>query len=148
MAYSYISYFSRSFLSFMLFFLCVTACISFAGSFSDLRYSFLNRHCSSSKRNVCVIHISFRRWSEIKALKPLACRKYLNAMSALTNPYYMKYVLVFACMNLGLIWFTAEATSLTFTYTPYVFETFLQVVEILTSLIHDIKVFSSPWKIK
>ena len=58
----------------------------------------------------------------------------------------MKYVLVFACMNLRLIWFTAEATSLT--YTPYVFETFLQVVEILTSLIHDIKVFSSPWKIK
>ena len=29
--------------------------------------------------------------------------------------------------------FTAEATSLKFTYIPYVFETFLQVVEIITT---------------
>ena len=45
----------------------------------------------------------------------------------------MKDVLVFACMNIGTIWFTAEATSLKFTYTPYVFETFLQVVGMITS---------------
>ena len=47
---------SRSFLSFKFSLLCVMACIYCAGSISDLRYSFFNRHCSSTKRNVCVIH--------------------------------------------------------------------------------------------
>ena len=40
--------------------------------------------------------------------------------------------------------FPAEATSLKFTYIQYGFETFLQVVEIITSKAHDIKVLSIP----
>ena len=43
---------------------------------------------------------------------------------------------------------TAEATSLKFTYTPYVFETFLQVVEMITSETNVINVLSSHWENK
>ena len=48
----------------------VTACISFAGSFSDLRYGFFNRHCSSSKRNVCVIHTYMYPLEDEQRVKP------------------------------------------------------------------------------
>ena len=43
----------------------------------------------------------------------------------------MKYVLVFVCLNIGTKW--SKPTSLKFTYIPYVFETFLQVAELITS---------------
>ena len=59
----------------------------------------------------------------------------------------MKYVLIFVCLNIGTKWvktFTAEATSLKCTYTSYVFYTFLQGVEMITSYTHDIKVLRSP----
>ena len=36
-------------------------------------------------------------------------------------------------MNEMVKTFTAEATSLKFTYTPYVFRTFMQVVEMISS---------------
>ena len=40
--------------------------------------------------------------------------------------------------------FPSEATSQKFTYIPYVFKTFLQVVEMITFYNHGIKVLSSP----